>query len=86
MTLAERLNALEVDAHATKGVVDLIPMVATAFDGPDDELRPEYHWLFECKTYLDRDHSDEPFTYYVEYKGEAARWNANESEWQKTRV
>lgn len=88
MTLADKLNHLNVDAAATKGVVELVPNPPDGADVFDSEgcLKPEHAWLDDAVSYLDKGHSDEPFTYYVEHGGEAARWDEHECEWVETRV
>ena len=80
MNLAEKLNALEVDASSEKGVVTLNPQAESAFT-EDGQFLPEHHWLWDCEAYIDRDHSDYPFTYYVEYEGKRACWDFSECEW-----
>lgn len=85
MTLADKLNALDCHAYATKGVVDVVPNDQNAYNEDDDsELRPQHKWLEDIESYLDRPSNDWPFSYYVEHGDECARWDTGEYQWVET--
>ncbi len=82
MTLADRLNNLEVDATDERGVVSLCPQSPLAFVG--DKLKPEFRWVVDCVTYLGRGHSGERHTYYVRRGREVARWDWSGCVWEES--